>query len=166
MNNKKDIFLLAGFALAHAAWSVSDLPDSELLVPFALVEWHGHRELFRFEANTQEEAISEGKKAVAEAADLNAWAFAREGAWRARSSNQPQDVLVVDFWALGMLNPMGLVQAFARYTVCGRFRIVGEMIMTAGREMIDEAAASEMSAKIKEGIGEHPQVAELWGKWV
>ena len=29
---------LAGFALAHAAWSVSDLPQTELLVPFGVLD--------------------------------------------------------------------------------------------------------------------------------
>jgi len=32
------VVLLAGFVLAHAAWSVSDLPKGELLVPLAVVE--------------------------------------------------------------------------------------------------------------------------------
>lgn len=30
--------LLAGFVLAHAAWSVSDLPEGQLLVPLAMIE--------------------------------------------------------------------------------------------------------------------------------
>ena len=34
---------LAGFVLAHAVWSVSDLPQGELLVPLALIEKAGQR---------------------------------------------------------------------------------------------------------------------------
>jgi len=30
--------LLAGFVLAHAVWSVADLPSGELLVPLAVIE--------------------------------------------------------------------------------------------------------------------------------
>lgn len=30
--------LLAGFVFAHAAWSVSDLPEGQLLVPLAMIE--------------------------------------------------------------------------------------------------------------------------------
>lgn len=39
-------FRLAGYALAHAAWSVE---DGETLIPLALVEVDGSRELIRFE---------------------------------------------------------------------------------------------------------------------
>ena len=47
------VVLLAGFVLAHAAWSVSDLPKGQLLVPLAVVETGGQRQLLRFEAQTQ-----------------------------------------------------------------------------------------------------------------
>ena len=70
--------LLAGFVLAHAAWSISDTPD--LLVPLAIVERGGKRQLNRFEASTQEEAIAHGKEAMtALSADADDWVFAREG---------------------------------------------------------------------------------------
>jgi len=55
------VVLLAGFVLAHAAWSVSDLPKGELLVPLAVVETGGKRQLLRFEAQTQEQSIAEAK---------------------------------------------------------------------------------------------------------
>jgi len=35
---------LAGFVLAHAAWSISDVPRGELLVPLAIVERQGQRQ--------------------------------------------------------------------------------------------------------------------------
>src|SRR4051812_395451 len=71
---------LAGFALAHAAWSISDTEDGELLCPLAVVESKdGARRLMRFEADTQEEAIVAGKAAMRDATgDAAAWAFARE----------------------------------------------------------------------------------------
>ena len=34
---------LAGFVLAHAVWSVSDLLEGELLVPLAMTEKRGQR---------------------------------------------------------------------------------------------------------------------------
>jgi hypothetical protein len=72
--------LLAGFALAHAAWSVSDLPKGELLVPLAVVEKNGQRQLLRFEAKTQEQAIAQAKAALTQRQpELDAWAFVREG---------------------------------------------------------------------------------------
>src|SRR2546425_10308417 len=72
--------LLAGFVLAHAAWSVSDLPNGELLAPLAMVERGGHREITRFEAASQAAAIAEGRAAMAKlGTSVDAWAFAREG---------------------------------------------------------------------------------------
>jgi len=162
----KDSFLLAGFALAHAAWSVSDLPDSELLVPLAVVERGGQRELLRFEADTQEEAIKKGKRAVIEEIDADAWAFAREGALRLQATQLPQDVLVVDFWVEGMKNPSTIIQPFVRYTEGGRFRVVGEMIVTSGGQMLDSSLMQQAVNAINEGIQEHPKVVELWHTWL
>jgi len=70
--------LLAGFVLAHAAWSISDTQD--LLCPIAVVEERGSRKLLRFEAATQVEAIANGKaKMAAINGKVDRWAFAREG---------------------------------------------------------------------------------------
>jgi hypothetical protein len=69
------LVLLAGFAIAHAAWSVSDLPQGELLVPLAFVEKNGQRQLLRFEAKTQDQAIAEAKAALTQRQpELDAWA--------------------------------------------------------------------------------------------
>jgi len=157
---------LAGFTLAHAAWSVSDMPDSELLVPLAVIERHGQRELLRFEAETQEEAINEGKRVMAGEKDAEAWAFAREGALRMEANGEAQDVLVVDFWAEGMLNPLTLIQPFERYTKRGRFRLVGDMIITRGGQTLDAMSANKVTEGIKAGIQEHSKVAELWHTWL
>jgi len=165
-NVPNNALALAGFTLAHATWSVSDLPDSELLVPMAVVGRGGQRELLRFEAETQEEAINEGKRAMAEVKNVEAWAFAREGALRMQAGGEPQDVLVVDFWAEGMRNPLTLIQPFERYTKHGRFRVVGDMIIVSGGQALDSTSASKVIEGINEGIQEHPKVAELWRTWV
>jgi hypothetical protein len=136
------------------------------IVPLAVVERHGHRELLRFEAETQEGAISEGKRVMAGAKAAEAWAFAREGALRMQGGGESQDVLVVDFWAEGMLNPLTLIQPFERYTKSGRFRVVGDMIITSGGQMLDSASASKVIEDIKAGIEEHSRVAELWHTWL
>src|SRR5512132_1724097 len=69
------VVLLAGFVLAHAAWSVSDLPKGELLVPLAVVETGGQRQLLRFEAQTQEQSIAEAKATLTKRqGQLDAWA--------------------------------------------------------------------------------------------
>jgi hypothetical protein len=157
---------LGGFTLAHATWSVSDLPDSELLCPLAIVERQGKRELLRFEAETQAEAISEGKREMAEEKGAEAWAFAREGAWSMQEGGEAQDVLVVDFWAKGLLNPLTVIQPFERYTKSGRFCVVGEMIIASNGEMLDSASSRKVIEGIKAGIQEHSKVAELWPTWL
>jgi len=44
---------LAGFTLAHAAWSLSDTDDGEPLCPLAVIEQHdGARRLVRFEVGS------------------------------------------------------------------------------------------------------------------
>ena len=157
---------LGGFTLAHATWSVSDLPDSELLCPFAILVRQGKRELLRFEAETQAEAISEGKRVMAEEKDAEAWAFAREGAWPMQEGGEAQDVLVVDFWAEGLLNPLTVIQPFERYTKSGRFCVVGEMIIAVNGQILDSASSGKVIEGIKAGIQEHSKVAELWHTWL
>jgi hypothetical protein len=157
---------LGGFTLAHATWSVSDLPDSELLVPMAIFERGGQRELLRFEAETQEEAIVEGKRVVAEENDADAWAFAREGAMRTQADGEAQDALVVDIWGRGMLNPLTIIQPFERYTKHGRFRVIGEMIFASSGQLVDSTSAEKVIEGIKEGIQQHSEVAELWHTWL
>jgi hypothetical protein len=167
MTNAPDNALaLAGFTLAHATWSVSDLPDDELLVPLAIVERGEQRELVRFEADTQEDAISEGKRAMAEGNDAKVWAFAREGALSMQAGGEQQDALVVDFWAEGMEHPLTLIQPFERYTKHGRFRVVGDMMISSRGEVLDSTSAEKVIEGINEGVREHPTVAELWLTWV
>src|ERR1700737_1555681 len=97
--------LLAGFVLAHATWSVSDLPKGDLLVPLAIVEKDGQRQLLRFEAETQEQAIAKGKATVAKLqAEADAWAFARENQFK--DGDKYVDVISVDVWAKGMAAPI------------------------------------------------------------
>jgi hypothetical protein len=53
---------LGGFTLAHAAWNLSGIEKGELLCPLAMLEKEHGRELLRFEADTQEEAIFGAKE--------------------------------------------------------------------------------------------------------
>jgi ribonucleotide monophosphatase NagD (HAD superfamily) len=159
--------LLAGFALAHAAWSVSDTTPAELLVPLTFVEQNGQRALRRYEAPTQVEAIRRGK---AEALELSrtadAWAFAREGALRVPATNpDTQDVLVIDLWAKGMVASATLVQRFERSTDRTHFRIVGKPVITISGHELDSVAAERLVKVIHQGIATHKKVAALWPTW-
>jgi hypothetical protein len=156
--------LLAGFVLAHAAWSASDLPRGELVAPLAIVEQNGERELHRFEAPTQAEAVARGKKAMTDAtARADAWAFAREGPFN--REGQKVDMLVVDFWAKGMASPATIMQQFEPFTTGGRFKIIGEPLLVLDGQPQTDGAAQAVIARLREGIRSHPKVASLWDSW-
>ena len=158
------VLLLAGFTLAHAAWSISDTPPTELLVPLGIREVAGRRQLQRFEAETQLAAIEAGKaQAVEWTHDSTPWAFAREGS--IREKGKEVDILSVDFWAPGMDKPATIIQRFQRYTVDGRFRLLGPMqIVVEGRILTDSAAAPIVKG-IEQGVAQHSRAAPLWPTW-
>ncbi len=154
---------LAGFVLAHAAWIVSDLPDKDLLAPFVIIEQSGHRELQPYEAPTQEEAIAAGKAAMPQwTATSDAWAFAREGS--VREGQDRTDVLIIDFWAKGMKEPVTLIQRFERFTKHGRFKILGEPMVSLGGKILPTFTDSGQ-AQLRHGIQQHTKVAPLWDTW-
>ena len=158
---------LAGFALAHAAWSLSDTVEDELLCPLAVIEMRdGERRLMRFEADTQEEAIIAGKTAVREATpEAAAWAFAREAAWRRMDSEDRSHVLAVDFWAVGMPSAATILQHFNRATNGGRFRIGGVPALVVNGMQLSASIADPSIATIMAGVQSHTAVAELWPTW-
>jgi hypothetical protein len=158
---------LAGFALAHAAWSLSDTEDDELLCPLAVIESReGERRLLRFDAESQEEAIIAGKTAVREVtADVGAWAFAREAAWRRMDSEDRSHVLAIDFWAMGMPSAATIMQHFNRATNGGRFRIGGVPALVVNGNQLSASVAAPSITAIMAGVRSHGAVAKLWPKW-
>lgn len=135
--------VLAGYVLAHAAWSVSDLPDGELLVPLAIVEVSSQHALTRFEAETQAEAIEQGKKyVVAQRSSASSWAFAREGQMKTRTGSV--DVIVVGAWSVGMSEPIAFIQPFQPFAV-GAFKLLGSAVAVVAGAMLDETASGAHS---------------------
>ncbi len=156
---------LAGFALAHAAWSASDLPAGELLVPVAVVELNGQRRLLRFEAATQEQAIAQGKSAMQTyTTTADAWAFARDGLFE-RDRGHKVDVLSVDFWSKGMPKPVTLIQEYEPFAKSGRFRIVGDPLLVVEGKVQTAAAVADVLAQVRAGVRSHSKVARLWDSW-
>jgi hypothetical protein len=166
--------LLAGFVLAHAAWSISDV--DETLVPLGVVERNATREIVRVEAGTQAEAISKGKSLYGEwTKTSDAWAFAREGLFR--TADTQVDALVVDFWATGMSKPATIIQRFEPFGKNGHFRITGDLeiaiegsIQTGDKagwllnKMLRFRVATAISL-VEQGISSHQKVAPIWKKW-
>ncbi|MGH7621315.1 MAG: hypothetical protein ACREMU_03160 [Gemmatimonadaceae bacterium] len=158
---------VAGFALAHAAWSLSDGEDGDLLCPLAVIEQRdGARRLMRFEADTQEDAIIAGKAAMREASVSSAaWAFAREGAWRAMGGDGAGDVLAIDLWAADMAGVATLMQPFERARRGARFRIAGVPKIVVGDRLLERDAAATIVEGIVAGVSAHAIVAKLWPTW-
>ena len=155
--------ILAGFVLAHAAWSVSDLPKGQLLVPLAIVEKDGKRQLQRFEAKTQEQAIAEGKATLAkQQLTLDAWAFAREGLMT--EAGRKVDVITVDVWVKGMPQPISFIQKFTPYS-SGTFRIHGPPTVVVDGKVVEAAVAASYISGVSKGVQQHPKVAPLWDRW-
>jgi hypothetical protein len=143
---------------------VSDLPKDELLVPVAVDERNGHRQLLRFEADTQEQAIARAKSAMqASTSTANAWAFARDGFFR--RGGKKVDVISVDFWSQGMSTPVTLVQEYEPFAKSGRFRIVGDPLVVVNGRLQTPEAAADVLAYVRAGVRSHPKVSPLWDSW-
>jgi len=159
--------MLGGFVLAHAAWSISDAPD--LLCPLAIIERGGERELLRFAADTQSEAISKGKETLAaRATDADCWAFAREGLWNKnalRDTTETIDVISVDVWAKEAHRSITLIQRFEPYVKRQRFRIIGVPEVSLDGRLQDSFAVRELLDTVYKGVQQHPKVAPLWREW-
>lgn len=157
------LVLLAGFVLAHAAWSVSDLPKGELLTPLAVVEKGGQRQILRFEAETQEQAIAEAKATLAKRqGQLDAWAFAREGLMAEGPGTV--DVLTIDAWAKGMTRPITFVQKFQPYS-SGAFRIRGDAVVVVDGKALTGTEATKLVRTLYGGVSGHAKAGPLWQGW-
>lgn len=141
--------LLAGFVLAHAAWSVSDLPEGQLLVPLAMIEEGSERKLVRFEAETQEGAISKGKEFVLEQkAAASTWAFAREG--QINTATGYVDILVVEAWSDGMAEPITYIQPFQPFA-SGAFKLLGPAVAITAHQYIPAPHGKYVTVKSPDG---------------
>ena len=156
--------LLAGFVLAHAVWSVSDLPEGEALVPLAGIERDGKREFMRFEAETQAEAIDNGKAHMAKfQSEGTTWVFAREGLMRNKDGSAV-DVITVEAWQPGMQEPIVFLQFFKPFA-SGEFKLLGAPVAVVSGKMLPEAEAAPYLEMLQKGIDSHEQVAPLWRSW-
>lgn len=154
---------LAGFAFAHAAWSVSDLPKGELLVPLAIVEKSGQRQLLRFEAESQERAITEGKATLARhEQDLDAWVLVREG--QIREGEAFADVLTVEAKSAGEVESIVFVQRFQPFAT-GVFKLLGSPQVAVGGRALSEVEAKPFLAQLYAGVQSHSKAMEHWQQW-
>jgi hypothetical protein len=157
--------LVAGMTLAHAAWIVADLRAGELLAPVAITQREGEPfQLQAFEAETQEEAIANGKAAMGRLRGGDqAWALVREGLWP--EGNQKVDVLVLDFWGPGMEEPVTLLQRFRPAASPQGFQLLGNPQVSIGGRLQPDTAMAPLIAVLEDGIRQHVKASALWDGW-
>ncbi|MEG3222181.1 hypothetical protein PD716_16355 [Vibrio gigantis] len=162
MSVSYSILLIAGYVLAHASYSVSDLESGELLIPFVVVQSEKGQEVIRFEADTQEEAISNGKVELLQLqkrADI--YGFAREGSMRDESGNSI-DVISVDVWEKGLEHTVSIVQPFQPNNGKGHFQLSKDILVVIDGQ---EVESQQLIDIVKEGISYHP-IGNEFNSWV
>ena len=159
----ESLLILAGFVFAHAAWSASDLPKGELLVPLAIVENSGQRRLLRFEAESQKQAIAEGKAELArQDGEIDSWAFAWEGQFN--EGGVYVDVLTIEAKSRQSSQSVVFVQRFQPYA-SGKFKLIDAPSVSVGGKALPEAEAKVVLAQLQAGVQTHARAAEHWREW-
>ena len=154
---------LAGFAFAHATWSVSDLPADELLVPLAIVEKEGQHQLLRFEAETQEQAIRDGKDTLAQhESGLNAWVFVREG--QVKEGETYVSVLTVEAKRPSTGESVLFLQRFQPFA-SGKFALLGQPDVLVEGVTLSVEEANPLVARLLQGVQSHAKASPLWSEW-
>ena len=156
-----DILLFSGFALAHAAYSISDVPEGELLIPLFIAEHLGKRQVLRFEAATQEEAISAAKPHV-DSVDvtLDLWTLSREGSMPVEDGSR-LDVISVEASAAVFRHRVIVVQPFRAAYLPGGFGLLGQPVVALDGEEVSADTRTRCCQIIEEGFAEHPAAKAL-----
>jgi hypothetical protein len=159
-----DILLFAGYTLAHAAYSVSDVEEGESLIPFALIEIDGEQRITRFESETQADAIASGKQFIAgirEKSDL--WTLGREGTMK-ESREKDVDVLVVSAGCDDLAESLVVIQPFRPNRGRDEFAILPHGVVAVGDQFDEDEEQARLIAVVLQGVTYHPQAA-LWNIW-
>lgn len=152
------VTILAGFVMAHAVWSQSDLPEGEAFIPVAVVEQSGQRKMMRFNAESAELAIENGRTALLQ---QPAWAFAY--ATDEKSPSGHLHFINVEALSSEMKKPVVFRYQYQR-TLDGRFNLIGPPRLVSDEPRAD-AERSAVTRTFVRGIGTHPKAAPLWSQW-
>jgi hypothetical protein len=154
---------LAGLALAHALWNVCDFTDpEEVLCPLAFATDGRQRELLRFEAGSQEEAIDAAHARLGDDDKLVAWAFAREALMRTTAG--PVDVVLVEAWSDEMDEPVLFAQPFTPATRGGFALLDAPLVLVDGKPLAEEFATPVLE-RLRAGVLSHDEAAARWADW-
>ncbi|MBO6528155.1 hypothetical protein [Erythrobacter sp.] len=146
---------LGGFLCAHALWILSDLPHGDMYVPQALCSKNGDIELVVFEADTQAEAVANGKQFLhSEASNFDHCAFARDG--QVMTAAGYVDVLIVEL-VEGASDSIVVLQP---YSAREGFQLLGNEVVATETSDLDEAT---FRASFREGAKDHTNALAVWG---
>jgi len=164
MGITESVLILAGYVLAHSAYSISDVPKGELLCPLAIIESSDGQRLIRFEADTQEEAIANAKEELEKLKSTSvAWAFGRESIIRDDNGN-PRDFITVSAWSEGMEVEVYMLQQFKPYHIDKEFKLIGEIQIAIDGQLLEQSQAKKLIEIVNSGVEQHPQFI-AWQKW-
>jgi hypothetical protein len=164
MGVSEGALILAGYALAHSAYSICELPEGELLVPLAIIDLDGKQTLHRFEAETQEQAISRAQLELEELRKTaEAYAFAWESTIKTKSGKSG-DYLTVRVWDKEIDFELHVFQEFQPFFVENRFKILGNIQIAINGEWLEESHTENIVELVLEGIKMHPE-GNRWEAW-
>lgn len=156
----KEHLHLGGMALAHSLFCICD--DTASLVPLAFVATEEGMQLIRFEADTLEEGVLQGK-AHLEESNYAGWALAYEGF----SNGEP--AMIVEIASGSVPERITAIQPYSPFvpkpSLFGKatpFRLRGKMMVA-----VDQVAQSDpaLAEEIMNGVANHPKAAKLWKSW-
>lgn len=150
---------LAGFALAHAAWSIS---DGQTLCTLAFTENKATRRLLRFEADSIPDSLDLAReKLQRQQIFLARWALVFDG--YLNIAGKRRDALITQLWSKLEEVPARVIQLYRPTDSIRRFKILGQPILVdEGGVMIEDETYQQW---LLDGVMDHPQVATLWSKW-
>jgi hypothetical protein len=150
---------LAGFALAHAAWSIA---DGERLCTLAMAETGGRRELFRYEAPSIPASLENARTHLAGLATrIDAAALVFDG--YASIDGRRSNALVVQVFAAGIPAGNRLIQRYRARTRSRRFRLVEKPeLLFEGEPPFDPSDRSLWTTPLFAGIVEHEHSRHYW----
>ncbi|MEA2560105.1 MAG: hypothetical protein QOH06_1609 [Acidobacteriota bacterium] len=157
--------LLAGEVLAHAAWSVAEAPEGEVLIPLGGILREGRVELIRFvPEELSGDFIAFARQQLADQqGKLEAWTLAYDT--RVTRDEGKVDAIVFEVWGQGMTTPTMFAQPYQPFH-SGTFRLLGEPFFLGTATSDAQSALSETLRTFRRGVENHKQVAVLWDNWL
>lgn len=153
---------LAGFLMAHAFWTTSELPADGHYQPQSLcMRADGNRSLNTFEGATAKDQDDSARAFITGGASQ--WpdcAVARQV--KVGTPAGDVDALVIDVVQYGG-SVMTVVQAY-RPAAQG-FRLLGDELMMGDSGPLPPLPAAQAAAAMREGAIDHPGLGDKWSQW-